>query len=149
VRPLLTRSKKRKRSMLNKATTNGNDHQHHQHVVVMGDILLHSESKITIIQVIIQSLSTTSSLTVDKPIIHRLSPNSSGINGLQTIVPCELKNTPPVKEMNERIKSSSSKKLMRMHKAGLALVKELKSKVKTSNYTEEKTLTIDDERTHL
>jgi hypothetical protein len=140
---------KRKRSMLNKTTSNdGNDHQH-QHSIVMGDILLHSESKIIVVQVVIQSLSTTSSSTLNKPTIHRLSPNSSGTNTLQTIVPCDLKNNPPIKINHERTKTSSSKKIIRMHKAGLALVKELKSKVITPNQTEQKTITVDNERTHL
>jgi len=105
--------------MLNKATTNdGNDHQPH-HPIVIGDILLHSESKISIIQVVIQSLTTTPSSTLDKPIIHRLSSNSSGTNGLQTIVPCDLKNISSGKLNHEQIKtsssSSSSKKIMRIH----------------------------------
>jgi len=136
--------------MLNKATTNdGNDHQPH-HPIVIGDILLHSESKISIIQVVIQSLTITSSSTLDKPTIHRLSSNSSGTNGVQTTVPCDLKNISTDKLNSERTKTSSStKKLMRMHKAGLALVKELKSKVIITNHNEQKTSTVDDERTHL
>jgi hypothetical protein len=146
----IKKAKRKKPSMLNKATANdGSDHQHH-HQINIGDILLHSESKITIIQVVSQS---TSSLTFDKPIIRRLSPNSSGTNGVQTIVPCDVKNIPPLKDSHERLKTSSTKKFMRMQKAGLALVKELKSKVITPNHSEQKPFTIitadDNERTHL
>lgn len=125
--------------MLNKASINDDGHQQ----VIIGDILLHSGSKITTIQVVIHSLPTTTpSLTLDKSIIHRPSQTPSGANGSQTIVPCDLTNTPPKKETQERTKSLSSKKLMRMQKAGVALVKELKSKVVASNQTESKTTTV-------
>jgi hypothetical protein len=148
-----TKSKKKKNevSMLNITTTN--DCDYHRQNVVIGDILLHSESKITIIQVIIQSLSTIPSSTHDKPLIRRLSPNSSGTIGSQTLVPCDLKNTTVIKVTHERTKTSSSKKIIRMHKAGLALVKELKSKVGTSSKTTTKSLTAntdaESERTHF
>jgi hypothetical protein len=136
--------------MLNRVTANdaSSDHQHH-HQIVIGDVLIHSETKITVIPVIIQSVSPVSSVILNKPIIHRLSQNSSGTNGPQTIIPCDLKNTIPVKVSQPQIKTS--KKLLRMHKAGLALVKEFKSKVISPNDTEPKSLTkIDDsERTHL
>ncbi len=127
---------------------------HHDHQVVVGDILLHFEPRITIIQVVAQLLSPTSSSTLNKPVIHRPSGNSSKMNGSQTIIPCDLKNTPSAKPSHERIKSSSSsKRMLRMHKAGLALVKELKHKVINSNHAEQKTLTVnttdDHERTHL
>jgi hypothetical protein len=131
--------------MSNETATNNDEHRH-QHIVI-GDILLHSELNITIIQVVIHSLSVTSPLTVDKPIIHRLSANSSGTNGF----PCDLKNTSPDKVTPERIKKSlsSRKKLIRMHKAGLALVKEFKSKVVTSNHNDSKSVNMntDNERT--
>jgi len=128
----LVKRKKKKERMLNKASTNEDGQQH----VVIGDILLHSGSKITLIQVVIHSLSTAPSLTLEKPNIHRLSANSSGTVGSQTLVPCDLKNAPSVKITPERTKpSSSSKKLLRMQKAGMALVKELKSKVATPNHT--------------
>ncbi len=146
------KKKKRKRSMLNRLTTNDGSDHHHQ--IIIGDVLLHSETKITAIPVVIQSISLISSVIPNKPIIHRLSPNSSGTNGSQTIIPCDLKNNIPVKVSHARTKTSpSSKKLLRMHKAGLAFVKEFKSKVITPNDTEPKALTTttidDNERTHL
>lgn len=134
--------------MLNKPTTN-DSHNHQQHVVV-GDILLHTEEKIIPIQVFSQLLSATSSLTPDKQIIQRLLPNSSKTNTSQTTVSCDLKNTTSIKPTSEPIKnSSSSKKILRIHKAGLALVKEFKSKVIISNQTEQKSITADTERTYL
>ncbi len=138
--------------MLNRVTTNdGSEHQHH-HQIIIGDILIHSETKITLIPVVIQSISSISSIIPNKPIIHRLSPpNSSGTNGSQTIIPCDLKNTVPVKVSQPRTKSS--KKFLRIPKAGLVLVKEFKSKVISPNDTEPKALTTnttdDNERTHL
>ena len=135
---------KREERMLTKASANDDGDRHrqqqaHAHVVI-GDILLHSKSKLTIIRVVTPSLpSSTLSAVCDKPIIHRLSANSSGTNAPQTLVPCDLKNTPPVKADPERVKSSSSsKKLMRMQKAGLALVKEFRTKVINGNHPEPK-----------
>ncbi|CAF1251070.1 unnamed protein product [Adineta steineri] len=129
--------------MLNKASINDDgDHNHHQQQqqhVVIGDILLHSDSKTAIIQVVIHSLKTSSSLTSDKPIIQRQSANSSGINNSQAIVSCDLKNTPPIKVTEEQVKSRSSKKLVRIQKAGMALVKDFKSKVIHTNQSEPKT----------
>lgn len=129
--------------MLNPTMSNKSiDPRQHQSIVI-GDILLHSESKTSVIQVLENSRPTTPSLIPEKPIINRISPNSSGTTGVNTIVACDLKNTAPVKEINERIKSSSSskKKLMNVHKASMAFVKELKSKVSSSNHVELKSYT--------
>ncbi|CAF3242683.1 unnamed protein product [Rotaria socialis] len=121
---------------------NSHDHPHiHHQNIVIGDIFLHLETKPIIIQVVIQSPLATSPLTLDKPVVHRLSPNSSGQTGSQGIISCDLKNSVPIKATHERTKSSSTKKLMRVHKASLALVKELKSKVSSSNQSELKSIT--------
>ena len=139
--------------MLNKTETNGGDDLPHHHHIVIGDILLHSESKILTIPVIINLLSPTSSSTIAKPIIRRLTPNSSGTNGSQTIIPSDLKNTASVKVNSERRRTSlsSKKKFLRMHKAGLALVKEFKSKVISLNHNDLKSVNTNtnDQRTHL
>ncbi|CAF1519539.1 unnamed protein product [Rotaria magnacalcarata] len=120
---------------------NSHDHPHiHHQNVVIGDIFLHLEAKPIIIQVVIQSPLATSPLALDKPVVHRLSTNSSGKTGSQGIVSCDLKNSLPIKGIRERTKSSSTKKLMRVHKASLTLVKELKSKVSGSNQTELKSI---------
>ncbi|CAF2413377.1 unnamed protein product [Rotaria sp. Silwood2] len=141
--------------MLNQITLNNNHDHHHYQNIVIGDIVLHSELKPTIIPVVIHSiLSTTSSVTIDKSIIRRLSPNSSGTSASQTIVSCDLKNSLPVKDTHERIKlSSSKKKLMNMHKVSMAFVKEFKSKVKSPTHPELKSFTtntnIDNEQTYF
>ena len=145
--------------MVSKITSNDgidNPHHHHQQIVI-GDLLLHSETKIVVIQVLIQSSTSIPPTNFNAPIIHRLLPaNSSGTNNSSsTIISCDLKNTSPVNSSHSRSKTlSSSKKLRRMRKAGLALVKELKTKVVAPNYTTEKTVTVDpshddDEQTHL
>ncbi|CAF0804412.1 unnamed protein product [Rotaria sordida] len=139
--------------MLNQTTMN-NTHDHHPQNIIIGDILLHLESKPTIIQVVTHTiLSTASSLIVDKPIIRRLSPNSSGTSTSQTIISCDLKNNLPIKSTHERIKTSSKKKLMRVPKASMALVKEWKSKVTNPTHPELKSYTtntnIDNEHTYF
>ncbi|CAF0847552.1 unnamed protein product [Rotaria sp. Silwood1] len=142
--------------MLNQTTMNSNhDHDHHQNIII-GDIVLHSELKPTIIPVVTHSIpSTKSPSTVDKPVIRRLSPNSSGTSASQTIVSCDLKNSLPVKGTQEQIKTSSlpKKKLMSMHKAGVAFVKEWKSKVKNPTHPELKSFTtstnIENEQTYF
>lgn len=114
---------------------NTHDHPHHSNIIV-GDLLLHSESKTIVIQVVTPSSPAPSPLPNEKPAIRRLLPSATGTNGSQSIVSCDLKNSQPIKGTNDRPKSSSAKKLMRMHKAGLQMVKEFKSKVKTSNQAE-------------
>lgn len=83
---------------------------------------------------------------VDQPIVRRLAPNPSAVGG-------DLKNAPPNEATADRTKALASKKIVRMQKAGWALVKELKSKVRTGKPTESVTFTaIDDdggERTHF
>jgi len=132
--------------MVNKTTTtNVIDNQ-----IIIGDILLYSESKIVTIPITIESNS--SGITKNQqPPIHRLSSNAN--TNAQALVPCDLKNTSPTNRTNERIKSSalSSKKLLRMPKAGLALAKEFKSKVVTSRMhtTNDDKHADDDEQTKL
>ncbi|UJR23250.1 hypothetical protein I4U23_026270 [Adineta vaga] len=137
--------------MLNKASINDDGDRHYQQqqqkqqqpLLILGDILLHCESKLVTIQVVTQTSRTTSPLTYEKPIIHRLSANSTGTNNSQTLVPCDLKNALPIKVTSERTKSTlSTKKLVRMQKAGVALVKEFKSKVVNGNHSESKAITV-------
>jgi hypothetical protein len=113
--------------MYHQSTTNDGNYQHHQ--MVIGDILLHSETKSAPIQVIIQSLTDVPSLIPDKTIILRALPKSSDIVNNQTKVPCDLKN--PIKVKLTREHTFSSKKIMLIHETGSTLVKKLKSKVIT------------------
>ena len=130
-----------KRNMLSQTGINNSNDQHHHQGIVVGDIILHLESKPVILQVIIQSQPTAPSVALDTPNVYRLPLNSSGISSLQTVVPCDLKNDLPAKVNRERTKMSlSAKTLMNVQKAGWAMVKELKSKVASSNHSEHKTL---------
>lgn len=150
--------RERKRNMLSKVTTNdGIDNYHHQQQIIIGDLLLHSEAKIVVIPVFIQSSPSISSTKSNSSIIHRSIPSSSGTNSSTTIVSCDLKNTSPVKSSHPQSKTFPSKNLRRMRKAGLAIVKELKTKVITPNYTASRTVTVNgidenddtNEQTHL
>jgi hypothetical protein len=110
--------------MLNKNTTNNENHQYYS--IVIGDILLHSERKSTPIQVISQSF-VTNSQTIEKLNIPRVILNSSGLIKDQSRILCDLKNSTIVPLKSERILSTG--KFVRLHQAGWAFVKELKSKV--------------------
>ncbi len=116
--------------MSHKSTTNDNNYKYYP--IVIGDILLHSETKLIPIQV--QLLIAISPQTIEKPNIPRLLPSSCEITNNQTKILCDLKNPTIVKLTHERI--LSAKKLMRIHKVGWALMKELKSKVITINNIE-------------
>ncbi|CAF1094596.1 unnamed protein product [Adineta ricciae] len=129
--------------MLNKASVNDDGDsprqlQPQQPFIIVGDIVLHNELKVTIVQVVTQILPSTSASPYEKPMIHRLSANPTRTNNSQAAVPCDLKNTTPVTTTSERPRSST--KLIRMQKAGVALVKELKSKVVNGNHPESKTI---------
>ena len=142
--------------MLNKASVNDDgdsprQRQPQQPFIIVGDILLHNQMKVTTVQVVTQILPPTSASPHEKPMIHRLSANSTRTNNSQAAVPCDLKNTTQVKTTSERPRSST--KLIRMQKAGVALVKELKSKVVHGNHLESKTINensdTDLEQTHF
>jgi hypothetical protein len=122
--------------MSHKNTTNDNNYQYYH--IVIGDILLHSEIKPTPIQV--QLLTATSSQINEEQNIPRLLPNPAGMVNNQTGILCDLKNSTMVKLTYER--KSSAKKLMHIHKAGRALIKQLKSKIITINNIETKLSTI-------
>jgi len=133
--------------MSHKNTTNDNNYQY-SHIVI-GDILLHSEIKPTPIQV--QLLTATSSQINETKNIPRLLPNPAGMVNNQTGILCDLKNSTMVKLTHER--KLSAKKLMHIHKAGWALIKELKLKIITINNVESKLSAINiesnNEQTHF
>lgn len=147
--------------MLSKVTTNDgidNHHYHQQQQIIIGDLLLHSETKIVVIPVSIQSSPSILSTKSNSSIIHRSLPSSSGTNQSTTMISCDLRNTSPVKSSHSQSKTFPTKKLRRMRKAGLAIVKELKTKVITPNYTSSRTVTVNgmegegddhNEQTHL
>lgn len=126
----------------------------------IGDLLIHSEKKVIVLPVILQSLAekvpSSSSPVVpnDQPIIHRLAPKHPSVSGIATTAGADLKNNYSVKPANERTtKTFSTKNVLRVHKAGWALVKEIKSKVLTAKLSDENFYSVaqDDssERTHF
>ena len=127
---------KSKNASMTTTTTNVSDAARYcQSNASVGDILLHCERTIAIVEVISQSSSASSSSasTVNKPDIPRLVTHPSSKTDPSKIVSCDLKNTNDVRVTHEPKKPSSSKAIKRVHNAGWALVKELKLKVGTTN----------------
>jgi hypothetical protein len=115
--------------MLNENTTNNEDDQYCP--VIVGDILLHSESKLIPIQVISQSLVRKSSQILETMNIPRVMFNPSELKENQTRILCDLKNSTTTLLKRER--TLSTRKFVRLHQVGWTFVKDLKSKVMAIN----------------
>jgi hypothetical protein len=115
--------------MLSKNTTNNENDQYYS--IVIGDILLHSERKSISIQVISQSFVRKSSQIMETTNIPRVMLNSSELRKDQTGILCDLKNSTTVPLKQERILSTRT--FVRLHQAGWAFIKEIKSKVMAIN----------------
>lgn len=124
----------------------------------IGDMLIHSEKKILVLPVFLhlstENVSSSTSITTDQPIIHRLPANHSPVNHLSIKSRRDLKNNLTTNSSNERTtKAFTTKHVLRVHKAGWALIKELKTKVLTRKLSDENFYVVarDDssERTHF
>ena len=102
------------------------DHNSSYHSIIVGDILLHSEIRLTPIQV---RTSICNSAIEDRSIPHLISnPSTTAKHSL-----CDLRNL-PVTTTHQR--SVSTKSLMHIHKLGSTFMREFKLKFRTMKNTQ-------------
>jgi hypothetical protein len=120
-----------------------NKHDVGQCSTSIGDILVHSDSQIHVIQIVTYAVANPLPATLIRPEIRRWPLKPVDIKRLPSNIEYDLKNSPTNKVTFEQEKtSSSSKKLMRMHKAGWTMVKDLKDKVFTGKSTDSSVFTV-------
>ena len=96
--------------------------------MLIGDILLHSEQKLSSILVVSQPLIIRASQTNNEILkIPSVSINAPGIAKNSTGILCDLKNTTTGRSTHERV--GSFKKLTRLHQVGWTFIKRVKLRV--------------------